>query len=167
MFFFMILNYILLCLSTVGLAIIGVNHYFHLNIFGMTPIKLDIFISIIYLAAETLVMFFFVGTGVSIKEYIQENPNTDHKYHKESVAIKRMLYPPTMMATLLFVAMVIFDGGWLMGQISRWWFHGFYLATVYYFLKSLIIQHECFRKNTILILKMTNTKAKINLADHA
>ena len=161
----MILNYILLFLSTLGLAIIGLNHYFHLAVFGMAPIKLDIFISIIYLAAETLVMFFFVGTGVSIKEYIQANPGTDHKFHKESVAIKRVLYPPTMMATLLFVAMVIFDGGWLMGQMSRWWFHSFYLATVYYFFKSLIIQHKCFRKNTILILKMTKTKSKINLAD--
>ena len=165
MFFFMILNYILLFFSTIGLTIIGLNHYFHLGVFGMAPIKLDIFISIIYLAAETLVMFFFVGTGVSIKEYIQANPETDHKFHKESVAIKRVLYPPTMMATLLFVAMVIFDGGWLMGQINRWWFHGFYIMTVYYFFKSLTIQHQCFRKNTLLILEMTNTKAKINLAD--
>ena len=70
MFFFMILNYILLTLSATGLAIIGLNHYFQLGFFGMAPIKLDIFISLIYVAAETLVMFFFVGTGVSIKEYI-------------------------------------------------------------------------------------------------
>tara|TARA_B100001029_G_scaffold179832_1_gene191429 strand:- start:366 stop:857 length:492 start_codon:yes stop_codon:yes gene_type:complete len=163
----MILNYILLLLSFLGLAIIGLNHYIQIDFFSMAPIKLNIFISLIYIAAETLVMFFFVGTGVSIKEYIQANPKTDHKYHKESIAIKRELYPPTMMATLLFVAMVIFDGGWLMRQISRWWFHGFYLATVYYFIKSLLIQHRCFKKNTLLILEMTKTKAKINSADLA
>lgn len=167
MFFFMILNYILLFLSAIGLAIIGLNHYFSLGIFGIGIIKLDIFISLIYLAGETLVMFFFVGTGVSIKEFIQANPETDHKFHKESIAIKRVLYPPTMMATLLFVAMVIFDGGWLMGQMNRWWFHGFYFGTVYYFIKSLIIQHKCFRKNTLLILEMTKTKAKINSVDPA
>jgi len=167
MFFFMILNYILLFLSAIGLAIIGLNHYFSLGIFGIGIIKLDIFISLIYLAGETLVMFFFVGTGVSIKEFIQANPETDHKFHKESIAIKRILYPPTMMATLLFVAMVIFDGGWLMGQMNRWWFHGFYFGTVYYFFKSLIIQHQCFRKNTLLILEMTKTKAKINSVDPA
>ena len=100
-----------------------------------------------------------------IKEYIQENPDTDHKYHKESVSIKRVLYPPTMMATLLFVAMIIFDGGWLMGQMSRGWFHAFYVATVYYFIKALIVQHKCFKKNTLIILEMTKTKAKINSAD--
>ena len=167
MFFFMILNYILLFLSTIGMAIIGMNHYFNMGIFGMAPIKLDIFISVVYLACETLVMFFFVGTGVSIKEYIQANPETDHKFHKESVTIKRVLYPPTMMATLLFVAMVIFDGAWLMGQMNRWWFHVFYVLTIYYFVKSMIIQHKCFRKNTLLILEMTKTEAKINSADPA
>ena len=130
------------------------------------PLKLDIFISIIYLAAQTLVMFFFVGTGVSIKEFIQTNPTTDHKFHKESVLIKRILYPPTMMATLFFVIMVICDGAWIMGQINRWWFHSFYLFTIYYFFKSLIIQHKCFKKNTLLILEKTKTKAKNNSADH-
>ena len=70
-----------------------------------------------------------------------------------------------MMATLLFVAMVIFDGAWLMGQMNRWWFHVFYVLTIYYFVKSMIIQHKCFRKNTLLILEMTKTEAKINSAD--
>lgn len=159
------LNYMLLFLSTIGLTLIGVNHFTPTDLFTMPAMKLDLFISLIYIAAETLVMFFFVGTGVSIKEYIQENPDTDHSYHKRSVKLKRVLYPPTMMATLLFVAMVIFDGAWILGQISRWWFIGFYTGTVYYFIKSLVIQHRCFRDNTLIILEMTGTKAKINSAD--
>ena len=159
------LNYILLFFSTIGLALIGVNHFTQTELFTMSAMKLDLFISLIYIAAETLVMFFFVGTGVSIKDYIQENPDTDHSFHARSVKLKRVLYPPTMMATLLFVAMVISDGAWILGQISRWWFIGFYAATVYYFIKSLFIQHYCFRDNTLIILEMTGTKAKINSAD--
>jgi len=165
MFFFMILNYILLFFSAIGFIIIGLNHYFQIGFFGMGIIKMDIFVSVIYIAAETLVMFFFVGTGVSIKEYIQENPETDHKFHRKSVEIKRKLYPPTMLATLLFVALVIFDGAILMEQMNRMWFHVFYILTGYYFVKSLIIQHQCFRENTLIILEMTKTKAKINSDD--
>lgn len=161
----MILNYILLFLSAIGLVIIGVNHFTLVEMFSMSPMKLSLFISMIYIAAETLVMFFFVGTGVSIKEYIQENPGTDHEFHARSVKLKRILYPPTMAATLLFVAMVILDGAWLLGQVNRWWFIGLYVGTVYYFFKSLIIQHKCFRENTVIILEMTGTKAKINSAD--
>ena len=94
----MILAYILVFISGLGLALIGFNHYLHF--WPQNHITLDLLVSIIFIAAQTLVMFFFVGTGVSIKEYIQANPKTDHKFHKESVEIKRVLYPPTMMATL-------------------------------------------------------------------
>ena len=69
----------------------------------------------IFIAAQTLVMFFFVGTGVSIKEYIQENQDIDHSFHRDSIQIKRKLYPPTMAVTLLFVAMVILDGLFIIG----------------------------------------------------
>ena len=158
----MILNYVLLLFSAIGLLIIGINHITVKDMFLMSPMKLDLFISLIYIAAETLVMFFFVGTGVSIKEYIQENPNVDHIFYQKSIKLKRILYPPTMMATLLFVAMVILDGAWRLGQVNRYWFLSLYLGTVYYFFKSLIIQHRCFRDNTMIILEMTGTKAKIN-----
>lgn len=158
----MILNYVLLLFSAIGLLIIGINHITVKDMFLMSPMKLDLFISLIYIAAETLVMFFFVGTGVSIKEYIQENPNVDHIFYQKSIKLKRILYPPTMMATLLFVAMVILDGAWILGQVNRYWFLSLYLGTVYYFFKSLIIQHRCFRDNTMIILEMTGTKAKIN-----
>ena len=68
-------------------------------------------------------------------------------------------------SVVLFVALVIFDGAILMEQMNRMWFHVFYILTGYYFVKSLIIQHQCFRENTLIILEMTKTKAKINSDD--
>ncbi len=155
----MILSYILIFLSGIGLAIIGINHYSPLQLFGIGYIKLDLFISMVFLAAQTLVMFFFVGTGVSIKEYIQDNPDVDHTFHHESIQLKRKLYPPTMAVTILFVAMVILDGLFIIGQTREIWFHLTYGLTLFYFFKSIIVQHICFKKNTEIILEMTWTKA--------
>ena len=155
MWFFMILSYILILLSGIGLNIIGLNHYFDLQLFSIGIIKLDLFISMIFIATQTLVMFFFVGTGVSIKEYIQENPKTDHIFHKDSIKIKRKLYPPTMALTLLFVAMIIFHGLFIIKQTKEIWFHITYILTYYYFVKSTVIQHKCFKENTLIILNMT------------
>ena len=59
MWFFMILSYILILLSGIGLNIIGLNHYFDLQLFNIGIIKLDLFISMIFIATQTLVMFFF------------------------------------------------------------------------------------------------------------
>ena len=155
MWFFMILSYVLIFISGIGLNIIGLNHYFDFKFFDIGIIKLDLFISMIFIATQTLVMFFFVGTGVSIKEYIQENPNTDHSYHKDSIKIKRKLYPPTMALTLLFVAMIIMHGLFIIQQARELWFHITYISTYYYFIKSTIIQHKCFKENTLIILNMT------------
>ena len=151
----MILSYILIFISGIGLNIIGLNHYFNLELFNIGIIKLDLFISMIFIATQTLIMFFFVGTGVSIKEYIQENPKTDHVFHKDSIKIKRKLYPPTMTLTLLFVAMIIFHGLNVIKQAQEFWFHSTYILTYYYFVKSTIIQHKCFKENTLIILNMT------------
>ena len=151
----MILSYILILISGVGLNIIGLNHYLDLKLFDMGIIKLDLFISMIFIATQTLVMFFFVGTGVSIKEYIQENPGTDHSFHQDSIKIKRKLYPPTMALTLLFVWMIIMHGLFIIKQAEEYWFHITFIATYYYFIKSNIIQHKCFKKNTLIILNMT------------
>ena len=80
---------------------------------------MDLFISMIFIATQTLVMFFFVGTGVSIKEYIQENPSINSSYHHKSIQLKRKLYPPTMAVTIFFVAMVILDGLYIIDKFRK------------------------------------------------
>ena len=163
MFFFMILNYILLFLSAIGLAIIGLNHYFQFGIFDIGTIKLDIFISLIYIAAETLVMFFFVGTGVNIREYVESHSDVKNDLYQQMLGLKRKLYPPTMMVTILFMALVIIDGVFFMEKVvevpkvSEWWFHILYILTVYYYIKATTIQHQSFKESTHIVLTMTKT----------
>ena len=89
MWFFMILSYIMVAVSGVGLALVGLNHY--LNFWPTTHITLDLLVSIIFIAAQTLVMFFFVGTGVNIKEYTQDHPEIGDKFYKGVLGIKRKL----------------------------------------------------------------------------
>ena len=55
--------------------------------------------------------------------------------HKQSIDIKRKLYPPTMALTLLFVFMVIVDGLIIIKQVNTLWFHISYLLTYYYYIK--------------------------------
>ncbi len=67
MWFFMITSYILIFLSAIGLILIGINHY--VNIWPSQHIAFDLFVSLIFIATQTLIIFFFVGAGVNIKEY--------------------------------------------------------------------------------------------------
>jgi len=105
-------------------------------------------------------MFFFVGTGVNVREYLESHPSIDRALYQRMLLVKRKLYPPTMMVTILFVAMVIVDGAFFIGKISEWWFHVLFILTVYYYIKSIISQHDSFKKSTEIILEMTENERK-------
>lgn len=158
MWFFMIFAYVLVVISGFGLALIGFNHYF--DFWPQNHITLDLLVSILFIAAQTLVIFFFVGMGVNVKEYLQEHQDADKELYSRMFAIKRRLYPPTMMVTILFMAMVILDGIYYLGRISEWWFHGFYLATGYYYIKATAVQHRSSRESTEIVLEMTGVNTK-------
>ena len=153
MWFFMIMCYVLVAISGLGLFQIGLNHYF--DFFITNRISFDLIVSIIFIAAQTLVMFFFVGTGVNVREYLESHPELGDKLYRKMFAIKRKLYPPTMMVTMLFMAMVIVDGVYYFGKISEWWFHILYFLTLYYFYKATKEQHTSFIGSTEIVLEMT------------
>ena len=146
-------SYVLVAISGLGLMQIGLNHYF--DFFVTNRISFDLIISFIFIAAQTLVMFFFVGTGVNVREYLENHPELGNDLYKKMFAIKRRLYPPTMMVTILFMAMVIVDGVFYFGKISEWWFHVLYFLTLYYFYKAAKEQHASFIGSTKIVLKMT------------
>lgn len=158
MWFFMILSYIMVGLSGAGLILVGVNHY--INIWPTSHITLDLLVSIIFIAAQTLVMFFFVGTGVNIKEFTQSHPEIGDRFYKGILGIKRTLYPPTMMVTMLFMTAIIFDGVYFLNKVSEWWFHIFYWLTIYYYIKATLAQHKAFIGSTNIVLAMTGTNKK-------
>ena len=155
MWFFMTFSYIMIALSGIGLTLIGLNHYF--NIWAQNHITLDLIVSIIFIAAQTLIMFFFVGTGVNVREYLELHSELGDSLYKQMFAIKRKLYPPTMMVTILFMAMVIMDGVFFIVKASEWWFHILYLLTLYYFFKATTVQHNSFKESTEIVLNMTGT----------
>ena len=155
MWFFMILSYVLVFISGIGLLLIGINHYF--DFWAQNHITLDLLVSIIFIASQTLVMFFFVGTGVNVREYLESHKELgDDLYHK-MFSIKRKLYPPTMMVTILFMSMVIIDGAFFIGKVSEWWFHILYLLTFYYYFKATMVQHFYFKESTEIVLEMTKS----------
>ena len=153
MWFFMITSYVLIFLSGIGLVLIGINHYG--NVWPTQHISFDLFVSLIFIATQTLIIFFFVGAGVNIKEYTLSK---DNKFYKGILAIKRRLYPPTLVVTILFMITVIVDGAFFLGKVNEWWFHISYLLTLYYFFKSSIEQHKAFVGSTNIILAMTENE---------
>jgi hypothetical protein len=93
-----------------------------------------------------------------VKEYTQTNQEVGDTFYKGILGIKRKLYPPTLMVTILFMATVILDGGFFLGKVNEWWFHIIYLLTLYYYTKATGAQHKAFIGSTNIVLAMTKTE---------
>ena len=65
MYIFMYLVYILSAASFAGLTLVGLGGFLHWGFFGMNHPTFSLLATILFLATETLAMFFFVGTGVT------------------------------------------------------------------------------------------------------
>ena len=131
------------------------NSSFH--IFNASPMSFLILTSIIYLFTETLVMFFFVGTGVSIKEYMLEK-KIHGDFHKRSINIKRRIYPPQLLNLFILILAFILFGAADTHQISPWLYRAVLLIGIVQYLDAKIIQNTCFRDNTKVILDMSGIK---------
>jgi hypothetical protein len=154
MWFFMYTCYITTLLSFVMLLLNGLQGYLGFDILTAHHASFALLTIIVYLFTETLVIFFFVGIGVSIKEYIQTH-SLDPKYHKRSLAIKRRVYPPLLLNMLLMMILFISGGAVHAGQVSGV-VHGlFFWVCLAHFAHAIRLQHQSFRESTAIVLEMS------------
>lgn len=157
MWFFMYSCYFFSLVSFVMLGIVFFQSLHPFLVFKASPMSFLILTSIVYLFAETLVIFFFVGTGVSVKEYMLE-----HKifgdFHKRMITIKRTMYPPQLLNILILMIAFILYGAADTGKIPHLVYQGLLLAGIWHFCYAKIIQHKSFRENTFIILEMSGLR---------
>lgn len=110
--------------------------------------------SVVYCFTETVVIFFFVGTGVSVRDYSKEK-NLPDDYRKRSLAIKYKLYPPTMLNLLFMIILFILPGAVHLGKIPLIAYQSYFVFCLGHFVYTKVIQHKCFQENTENILAMS------------
>lgn len=160
MWFFMITCYVTSLLSFIMLGIALLQSYFHFHVFRANEVTFIILTSIVYLFTETLIMFFFVGTGVSIKEYTQAH-RLKPDFHKKSLAIKFKVYPPQLLNILFMMVLFIMVGAVDTGRIPEWAYQLFFWFCLAHYIFIKKIQNQCFRDNTENILAMSGLKLGI------
>jgi hypothetical protein len=111
-------------------------------------------VSVVYFFTETLIIFFFVGTGVSVREYTRDH-DLPPVFHQSSIAVKRKVYPPLMLNMLGMIILLVISGAVDTRRAPGWLytlFFGFYVAD---YVRVKINTNRCFRENTEIILKMS------------
>lgn len=153
MWFFMITCYVMSVLTFFMLLTAFVQSFIPFSVFKANHLTFIILTSIVYLFTETLVIFFFVGTGVSVRDYVQAH-KLSSDYHKRSLAVKFKVYPPLLLNMLLMIILFIMVGAVDTGFVARWVYQALFVVCLAHFVHAKRIQNDCFRDNTNNILAM-------------
>ena len=151
MYVYMYLIYMGSAFCLFGLTFLGVGGHWHWHFFGMNHPTFALLVMAVFLATESLVIFFFVGMGVNVRDYVRDE-GADPEFHRRSVALKRVLYPPTLVATLAVMVTFILGGAVDTRVLSRWWHLAAWVLSTWLFLRALRVQHRCMKDNTAIIL---------------
>lgn len=157
MWFFMNTCYGLSLVTFIMLVVGLAQSFLHFPILKAGHLTFMLLTSIIYLFTETLIIFFFVGTGVSVKEYAHEH-KLDPSYHKRSLGVKFRVYPPLLLNLLLMIIVFVLVGAVDTNRLPAIAYQALFVIAFVHFIKAKIIQHQCFRDNTRIILDMAGIK---------
>ena len=149
--------YVLTILSFLLLLLTALQGYFSFLIFNANHPTFALLTVIVYLFTETLIIFFFVGIGVSIKEYIQAH-KANPDFHKRSLAIKRRVYPPLLLNIVLIMTLFITGGAVDTGHMPGWLHGTLFCISILHFLKAITVQHHSFRESTAIVLEMAGVQ---------
>ena len=153
MYVFMIICYLLMLINTINLILAGISGYFKLSIIGANHVEFALFSMMIFIITETLVMYFFIATGKSIKEAVEKNLGNKEIWEKER-KLKMKLFPQLMLTLLLFSIIFIY-GGVADNKLPTAYLHGYlFPIAMLHHIWTLKIKNNSFRDQIELIGKL-------------
>ena len=155
-------TYMMTCYIMSGFTFILVTTAFFqsflkFSVFQANHVTLMILTSIVYLFTETLVIFFFVGTGMGIKESVLDR-KLDPQFHRRSIAIKRKVFPPLLSNILFMILLFVLVGAVDTHHFPSFAYHIIFLGCILHFVKTKIIQNQNFGEITKLALEISELK---------
>ena len=101
---------------------------------------------------ETLILFYFIITGIKIKEMIKHNNLDIIKYYKPILDIKMKLFPHIML-NMIIIGITFIIGGAVHNHIVTPTIHTlFFFIGIIHYSWLIILQHRCFIRNTELVI---------------
>ena len=151
----MIISYIFLAITFILLTLSGLQGYFQFYIIQANHSQFALISIIFYLLTETLIMFYFIGSGTAIKKTIQIGGKNTKLY--ENVKKTKMKLFPHLTFNIVFIGTVFIMGGAVQTGRLPGWIHGilFDLAFIH-FIYTAFLQHCGFKENVEIIEKLSN-----------
>ena len=160
----MILSYLCIAVTFLLLFLSGLQGYFQFQVFQVSHSQFALLATVFYMFTETLVMFYFIGSGTAIKKTIA-SLNID-TYAYEKVKKTKMLLFPHLTMNMVFIGIIFILGGAVQTGSIAGWIHGLLFDLVFFhYLYTTVLQHCGFKENVEIIgeLSMVDVPIEDNL----
>lgn len=157
MWLFMYVCYLLGALTWALFLLSALQDLLQFVLFGVPRLTFAFLTAIFYLFTQTLTVFFFVGTGSNVREYLESQPETPDRTSLAARArlIRGAVSGQIYLNILLFLVQVVLGGGVAAGAVPRLVHVAAVLAALLHFHYVLWREHIAFRDMTAVVVAMT------------
>ena len=155
MWLFLYTCYALITVSGLLLTAAVVQGFTGIQVLGAGHPAFGFFTTIVFLLTQTTVIFFFVATGVSVRDFVRDRGLTPELIRRSRRAHGRVSGQTTLSLALI-MASAISGGAGAAAAVPRW-LHLAVVATTYaHFLVLVVMQHRAFRAQTAIVVQMAD-----------
>ena len=149
----MIISYLFIIITFILLTLTALQGYFQFNIIQANHPQFALLSVIFYMLTETLIMFYFIGSGTAIKKAIIRGNMNTNLY--DNVKKTKMKLFPHLTLNMIFIGTVFILGGAVQtGRISGW-IHGFLFDLAFiHLVYTTYLQHLGFKENVFIISEL-------------
>ena len=139
--------------SLLLLVLNGAQGYLHFKIYNATHIQFAFLSTIFYMFSESWIMFYFIGSGKTIKETILKY-NLDKSLYQEVINSKRKLFPHLTLNILLIGTVFVIGGGVQTKVVSGSTHGGLFIFSIFHLLYLTKLEHEAFKDTANMLSRL-------------
>ena len=107
-------------INLINFTICGAMGIYGTSFFGANHAQFSLFAILIFVLTETVVMYFFIATGKSIKNILVENESPlSEKLWNKIKQIKNIIFPQTMLTITLVGTLYVFYFGYIASNANK------------------------------------------------
>ena len=149
----MLLSYFLMILSLIFLIVNGAQGYMQFKIYNATHIQFAFFATIFYMFSQSWIMFYFIGSGKTIKETILKY-DLDKKIYQEVINSKKKLFPHLTL-NILLIGTVFVIGGGVQTKVVSGSTHGWlFISSLLHLFYLMKLEHLAFKETADILSKL-------------
>ena len=115
----MISCYLLMLINFINFSISGAMVFLDIQFFGASHAQFSLLAILVFVLTETIVMYFFIATGKSIKNILIENNNSEsEKLWGKIKAIKGIIFPQIMLTITIVGTLYVFYFGYVTSNLN-------------------------------------------------